>query len=284
MSGEKMNNSEEEGKHLENISPGVAVEIFLKTDRYGKNPVQGIVKDVLTHSSFHSHGILVQLEDGKIGRVQKILTNLKEESPQRFEQPSRKTAPKPIVEIDFSKIVSGGENEFVEFKSSALWSKKLTDEEMRSPTASRDIRNFGRDASKIIIAKTLAGFLNTRGGHLVIGIKENKTKDPDEIIGIEGEFGALEDQCTDGYRRMIVDSIIRKYFHPDIFNHFSDYIKITFHEINEKQVCWIQIVKSDVSAFLTIRNVDYFFIRLDAETRQLVGKEMVEYCAKRFVK
>lgn len=279
-----MTNSEEAGKHLENISQGVAVEIFLKSDRYGKNPVQGIVKDVLTHSPFHSHGIMVMLENGEIGRVQKILSDLDEGSRKKSKHLPRKPVPEQKNEIDISSIIQGGENEFVEYKSSALWSRRLTDEEMRSSTASRDVKNFGRDASKIIIAKTLAGFINTHGGHLVIGIKENKTKEPDEIIGIEGEFRALEDQCVDGYRRMIVDSIIRKYFHPDIFNHFSTYIKITFPEVNEKPICWIQVTKSDVPSFLTIRNEDYFFIRLDAETRQLVGKEMVEYCAKRFGK
>ena len=277
-----MTTFDDAGKHLENISRGTTVEIFLKSDRYGKNPVQGVVKDVLTHSSFHSHGIMVLLEDGKVGRVQKILSYVDHDSRQESVTSSKIPIPQQNNDVDFSSIVQGGENEFVEYKSSALWSRKLTDEEMRSPTASRDVRNYGRDASKIIIAKTLAGLINTHGGHLVIGIKENKTKEPDEIIGIEGEFRSLEDQCADGYRRMIVDSIIRKFFHPDIYNHFSDYIKITFPEINGKQLCWIKVTKSDIPAFLTIRNEDYLFIRLDAETRQLTGKEMVEYCGKRF--
>ena len=206
-----MTNTGDEGKHLESIKTGLAVEIFLKEDRAGKNPIQGIVSEILTHTSFHSHGIMVRLEDGKIGRVQKILSEF---------TPST-TAIKTIQskDIDFPELVKKGENEFVEFKSSALWSKNLTEEQMKDSNASNDIRNFGRELSRVIIGKTIAGFLNTNGGNLVIGIKENKTKDPDEIIGIESEFRKLEDPCTDGYRRMIVDSIVRKYFSPDIYNH-----------------------------------------------------------------
>jgi uncharacterized repeat protein (TIGR03833 family) len=261
-------------KHLENIKTGLSVEIFLKEDRLGKNPHQGIVSQILTHSSFHSRGIMVRLEDGKIGRVHKILSEF---SP----SPSiDKTI--ELKEIDFKNLLTNGENEFVEFKSSTLWSKNITEEEIQVPTASREVKAFGREASRAIIGKVITGFLNTNGGNLVIGIKENKTKNPDEIIGIESEFGKLEDPCTDGYRRMIVDSIIRKYFPPEIYNHFSDYLKITFPEIDGKIVCWIQIQKSKVPVFLTIRNAEYFFIRLDAETRELDGKQMGEYCAKRF--
>jgi uncharacterized repeat protein (TIGR03833 family) len=271
-----MQEKNDAGKHLENIKVGLAVEIFLKEDHSGKNPIQGIVNELLSHSSFHPHGIMVRLEDGKIGRVQKILSEFTPFSPTKKQIVSK--------EIDFNSLVKNGENEFVEFKSSALWSKNLTEEQMKSSTTSREVRAFGREASKAIIAKAISSFLNTRGGHLIIGIKETKTLGADDIIGIESEFGKLEDQCTDGYRRMIVDSIIRKFFHPDIYNHFSDYFKITFPEFEGMVLCWIQISKSDVPVFVTIQKNEYFFIRLDAETRELDGKQMVEYCAKRFTK
>jgi uncharacterized repeat protein (TIGR03833 family) len=51
------------------------VAIVQKQDqRTGKQTV-GIVKDLLTNSRFHPHGIKVRLTDGKVGRVQEILTN-----------------------------------------------------------------------------------------------------------------------------------------------------------------------------------------------------------------
>lgn len=61
------------GQQRSDISPGKRVGIVLKKDqRTGKRTV-GIVKDILTSSSFHSRGIKVRLEDGQIGRVQEIL-------------------------------------------------------------------------------------------------------------------------------------------------------------------------------------------------------------------
>jgi uncharacterized repeat protein (TIGR03833 family) len=58
-----------------NIRPGLRVAIVLKQDqRTGKQTV-GIVKDLLTNSSFHPHGIKVRLTDGQVGRVQEILTD-----------------------------------------------------------------------------------------------------------------------------------------------------------------------------------------------------------------
>jgi uncharacterized repeat protein (TIGR03833 family) len=63
------------GQQRKNIRPGVRVEIVLKKDqRSGKRTV-GVVKDILTSSAFHSHGIKVRLEDGQIGRVQTVLSD-----------------------------------------------------------------------------------------------------------------------------------------------------------------------------------------------------------------
>ncbi|MEP6788855.1 MAG: YwbE family protein [Acidobacteriota bacterium] len=56
-----------------NITPGLKVAIILKQDqRTGKETV-GVVKDLLTNSPNHPHGIKVRLTDGQVGRVQKII-------------------------------------------------------------------------------------------------------------------------------------------------------------------------------------------------------------------
>jgi uncharacterized repeat protein (TIGR03833 family) len=63
------------GQQRKNIRPGVRVEIVLKKDqRSGKRTV-GVVKDILTSSAQHPHGIKVRLEDGQIGRVQTVLSD-----------------------------------------------------------------------------------------------------------------------------------------------------------------------------------------------------------------
>lgn len=61
------------GKNRSEIYPGLEVEIILKKDQRTGARTRGVVKDLLTSSSFHSRGIKVRLEDGQVGRVIEII-------------------------------------------------------------------------------------------------------------------------------------------------------------------------------------------------------------------
>jgi uncharacterized repeat protein (TIGR03833 family) len=61
------------GKNRKDIKVGSEVYIVLKKDQRSGKKSKGIVKDFLTRSSFHPHGIKVRLEDGRVGRVQEII-------------------------------------------------------------------------------------------------------------------------------------------------------------------------------------------------------------------
>lgn len=61
------------GQKRANISPGLEVDIVLKQDQRTGKLTRGIVKDILTNSPSHPHGIKVRLQDGKVGRVQHIV-------------------------------------------------------------------------------------------------------------------------------------------------------------------------------------------------------------------
>lgn len=56
------------------ITIGSKVQIVLKQDQRTGNLTEGIVKDILTNSATHPHGIKVRLESGAVGRVKEILT------------------------------------------------------------------------------------------------------------------------------------------------------------------------------------------------------------------
>lgn len=60
------------GQNRKDIKPGIEVEIVLKADQRTGKLTTGTVKDILTNSSSHPHGIKVRLTDGHVGRVQKI--------------------------------------------------------------------------------------------------------------------------------------------------------------------------------------------------------------------
>ena len=55
------------------IKSGIRVFIVLKNDQRSGKLTEGIVKDILTKSPNHPHGIKVRLESGEIGRVKKII-------------------------------------------------------------------------------------------------------------------------------------------------------------------------------------------------------------------
>ena len=63
-----------DGKNRKDISSGVEVDIVLKKDQRSGRLTRGVVKDILTKSASHPHGIKVRLTDGQVGRVKKILT------------------------------------------------------------------------------------------------------------------------------------------------------------------------------------------------------------------
>ena len=61
------------GQKRSNIAPGLEVDIVLKQDQRTSKLTRGIVKDILTNSPSHPHGIKVRLQDGQVGRVQNIV-------------------------------------------------------------------------------------------------------------------------------------------------------------------------------------------------------------------
>ena len=62
------------GTLRKDINPGLRVRIVRKQDQSSGYLVEGIVKDILTKSTTHPHGIKVRLVDGQIGRVKEIVS------------------------------------------------------------------------------------------------------------------------------------------------------------------------------------------------------------------
>ena len=60
------------GRDRRDIRPGITVDIVLKKDQRSGKLTRGLVRDILTKSAHHPHGIKVRLVDGQVGRVKKI--------------------------------------------------------------------------------------------------------------------------------------------------------------------------------------------------------------------
>lgn len=73
MCGRTETNTKMESISRAKIKTGQHVAIVLKEDQRGGELTEGYVKDILTKSRSHPHGIKVRLETGEVGRVKKIL-------------------------------------------------------------------------------------------------------------------------------------------------------------------------------------------------------------------
>ena len=61
------------GRQRSSVLPGNAVDIIQKADQRSGKTTRGVVKEILTGSAFHPHGIKVRLVDGRVGRVAGII-------------------------------------------------------------------------------------------------------------------------------------------------------------------------------------------------------------------
>jgi len=63
-----------DGTRRSDVKPGMQVYIVLKKDQRSGSLTKGIVKDILTNSPTHPHGIKVRLQSGEVGRIKEIIT------------------------------------------------------------------------------------------------------------------------------------------------------------------------------------------------------------------
>ena len=157
------------------------------------------------------------------------------------------------------EIIRGGENDKVEFKSSARW----------------DIQenHYNRDLEKVI-AKAVAGFFNATGGMLIIGVADNG-----EILGLENDFNTLTQSNADGFERTLND-IIKKTLGGDLcpLLHFS------FTKIEGKEICMITAEPAPRPVYITDGSDTIFYVRVGNSTRPLDVKEIVNYAQARWQK
>lgn len=263
-----------ENQYLKNIKKGMSVEILTNNNKV----VRGTVEDLASRTDFHEKGIMVRLKSAEIGRVQKIL---------KITKGSGNELDNGFVK-DSSEIqewINKGESFNFEFKSNSLWSLNYSDNEIRE-SKSYDLHSFKQKASKVIIARSIASFLNSDGGNLLIGIKEKKGTNEIEIIGVNEDMKKLEnlgkDSSKDGYKRMIIDDIIRPYFPARIYNHLNNYVIIGFIDVGDKIICNIKIKPSDFRVFIELAGKKVFLIRTETENRILEAEDLVDYCMRRF--
>jgi len=159
--------------------------------------------------------------------------------------PIKKSTYKP----DLFSLIKKGESSKLEFKSSMRWNFTA---------------NSIDERVEIEWLKTIIAFMNTEGGILLIGVRDNKT-----INGIEYDKFPNEDKCLLHFTDMI-----KKYIGLE----FSKFIKNELIPISGKKVLYVECEESKEPAFLKRgKEGEEFYIRVGPSTRKLPMSKMLNY-------
>jgi hypothetical protein len=170
-----------------------------------------------------------------------------------FLQELRNETDKVEMRTNWQEIISQGENNFVEFKSSLRWDYK---------------ENQVNKVLEHVVAKTISGFLNAEGGTLLIGVD-----DDGNILGLEKDYATLgKKQNRDGFLLHIVQ-VINNYLGKE----FNQYISIKIERVEEKDICIVEVSDSGTPAFIQYQGKEEFYIRASASTQPMGMKEANEY-------
>lgn len=164
--------------------------------------------------------------------------------------------------ISTATLASGSESEVLEFKET--WQYDV----YQSQQEEKHIKNKKLQLSSI---KTVAAFMNSNGGELLIGVADNN-----QVEGLDRDLN-FADGSMDKLER-----IISQEFANAIGLDKKPYYKFSFPEIDGRVLCRIAVIKNMHSkAWVTFSGQEYFFIRDGNTTKSLSGEEADQYWSER---
>ena len=118
------------------------------------------------------------------------------------------------------------------------------------------------------VMKTIASFLNSQGGHLVIGVNDEKV-----VIGLAFDYNSLVRKDADGF-----ENHFTQVFHNMIGAEFRQFVKLHWSQVDSKECCIINVSPSHKPAYLkNDNNGEEFYIRTGNGTTALKLSEANAY-------
>lgn len=155
-------------------------------------------------------------------------------------------------------LLAKEENDRLEFKSSFRW-------DLKESKVNKAIEKS--------VMKTIAAFLNSHGGHLVIGVDDNRN-----IIGVEKDLASLPKANHDGF-----ENHFTHIFHNMIGPTFRQYINLVSVDVDGKNCCIVSVSPSSSPVYLRSDDKnEEFYIRTGNGTTSLRLSEVGKYIRNRF--
>jgi len=159
-----------------------------------------------------------------------------------------------IQQTSTKEIIESGENEHIEFKSTLRWNLKANKKDSKITYA---------------ILKTLAAFLNTDGGTLIVGVS-----DIGEVLGLELDRFENEDKLL-----LFLTNILKS----RIGTLYLENIHFHTEQIHNKTILRIDIQPANTPCFVSDEKIDHLYIRTGPSTTDLRLSKVFEYIKRRFV-
>ncbi len=154
---------------------------------------------------------------------------------------------------NIEELLANDEDYAVEFKSTARW-------DLREGKPSK--------AMEDAVVKTVAGFLNTAGGTLLIGIGPDR-----EVLGLAPDYELVKPRNGDGFVNWLTTHLINSLGHTPVTRVRA---RITVHQ--GQQICRVDVAASPKPVLAkTSKAADIFFVRLNNSTRVLPENELTAY-------
>jgi predicted HTH transcriptional regulator len=154
-------------------------------------------------------------------------------------------------------LITSGENQYVEFKSSLMW-------DYRRQTANKDLYEP--------VMKNIAAFMNTRGGAVLIGVG-----DEGAVLGLEPDLKTLRKQDVDGF-----ENVFNMAFNKMIGVEFRRYVDVGFPQIDGKTICVVTAQPSVHPAYLVHKGTEKFYIRTGNSSQPLSVSKAAQYIQTHF--
>ncbi len=158
---------------------------------------------------------------------------------------------------DLRQLLSENEHDRLEFKSSLRFDHK-------TGQANREIEKAGM--------KTVAAFLNSRGGHLILGVNDSRTP-----LGLEDDYQTLQRKDADGFENHFTQA-----FNSMIGPEFRSLIKLWFHKLDSHDLCIVQVLASPRPVYLKADNNEQFYVRTGNISTSLKLSEIESYSRSRW--
>lgn len=169
------------------------------------------------------------------------------------------------VSLNVEELIAQGENSSLELKTTLRW-------DMKTSQVNKKLEE--------VILKTIAAFSNGEGGTLIIGVTDNG-----EIEGLHHDYASLQNGDKDKFE-LHLRNLINKEYGIDFA---TNNVTITFPEINEKEICMVEIKTGLKPVYTNIvdannNKTQKFYVRSGNSSQEVPFVEIADFVGRRFEK